>query len=126
MELGHHFLAALQVEIPETLDHLAGGIAEDGAFLVIPVSSDRVHSIVFPIGREDVIGLGKILLVIHQDGQGLSGDVPAADPEPEPLLQGLGLPGTVQHRIFQEIRIVGPVHPHIGADENMSASQLGL
>ena len=113
MELGHHLLRTLEVIVPETLDGFSCSPAEEGVFLVVPVSRDGIHAEVFPEAGEDVIGLGQIVLEVHQDGNGLSGDVPAAYPHAEVFRGGLALPGTEQGGIFQEIRVLRPVHPDV-------------
>ena len=126
VELGHHFFPALEIVVPETLDYAACNNAEHRALLVIPVAGDGIHAVIPPEGGQHIVGLGQELLVVYQDGEGLPGDVPPAHTEPDALSQGLRLPGTVQQRIFQEIRIVAAVHPYVGADENMPPAQLRL
>ena len=110
----------------EALHHAAGQITKHGRFLVIPVAGERIHSIILPERAQDLIGHGKMLLVVYQDGHRAAGDIPAAHAEHQALAAGLFLPGTIQMRIFQEVRVAGAVHPHIGTYKYMAASQLGL
>ena len=126
VELGHHFLPSLEVVIAEALDHAAGEHAKYGRFLVIPVAREGIHSEILPQVSQNGIGFRQMLLVIYQNGHGLARNVPPAHPEDQALGTGLRLPGAVQHRIFQEVRVAGTVHPYIGADENVTPSQLGL
>ena len=124
MELGHHLLTALQVVIPEAFYHATGNDAEHGRFLVIPVAGNGIYAIVAPQATQNVIGLGQEGFVVYQNGDGLSGDVPAAHTETETLRGRLGFPGTVQHGVFQKIRVAGAVHPHVRSHKNVMPSQL--
>ena len=126
VELGHHLFSSLEIVVAEALYHAAGQDTEHGRFLIVPVAGEGIHSEVFPEVSQDGIGLREMLLVIHQDGQGLSGNVPSSHAEDQSFAAGLLLPGAVQHRVFQEIRVAGAVHPDIGADEDVPPAQLGL
>ena len=66
------------------------------------------------------------MLEVHQDGDGLSGDVPAAYPQTEVFLCSLLFPGAEQGGIFQEIRVLRPVHPYVRAYEDMMPTKLCL
>ena len=126
MELRHHLLSSLEVVVVEALYHPSRGNAEHGGFFVIPIARDGIHAVHLPHFSQDFVCMRKEGLVIYQDGQRLSGDVPASNPETESLGLGLGLPRAVQHGVFQEIRISGTVHPNIRADKNMPAAHLLL
>ena len=96
MELGHHLVGGIEVEIVETDDHPSGGIAEECRLLVIPVTGQRIDSETFPVLGENLVLLGQELLVVHKDGYRLSGDVPAADADADALLGGLEFPVAIQ------------------------------
>ena len=126
VELRHHLLASLEVGVVEALDTPAGGNTEHGGFLVIPVTGDGIHPIQLPELAQNFIGMREEGLVIHQDGYRFAGNVPTSHTEAQSLGKGLGLPGAVQHGVFQEIRVPGTVHPHIRADKDMPTAHLFL
>ena len=126
MELGDDLVGLAQVVVPEAFDHAAGDIAEQGGLLVIPVAADRVDTVVLPELGEDVVALRQQVLVVHQDGDGRAGDVPAADAQAQAAPGGHLLPSLVEVGVFEEIRVAGTVHPHIRTDQDVVATELGL
>ena len=124
MELCHYFFSALQVIIPEALNHAPGHYAEHRRFLVIPVAGNGIHSKILPHAAKDGIGLRKRRLVVYKYGHRLSGDIPPAHPETEAFGKGRSLPRAVKHGVFQEIGVAGTVHPYIRADKYVTPSKL--
>ena len=49
VELRHNLVGGTQVEVPETLNDLTGGVAEQEVFLVVPVSGDGIDLETLPV-----------------------------------------------------------------------------
>ena len=49
VELCHNLVGGTQVEVPETLNDLTGGVAEQEVFLVVPVSGDGIDLETLPV-----------------------------------------------------------------------------
>ena len=79
VELRHDVTSLLQIEVAETLDHLAGGIAEQHRLDIIPLAADAVQFILFPkMPKDFVLGLVK-WRIVHKNGDGAAFDLPSSD-----------------------------------------------
>ena len=79
MELSHDFISRRQIEIVETLNHMAGSVTEKHILLVVPVSGDGIHSEPLPVLSENVVLPSEILFEIHQNGYRTAGNIPPSD-----------------------------------------------
>ncbi|CCY35687.1 unknown [Alistipes sp. CAG:831] len=124
VEMSHHAVMGLEVEIDEALYHLSGGIAEQGGLDEVPLSGEGVQLELLPQGGEYLIFLGNELGEIHEDGNRLPGDVPPSHPQAQPLFGGGNPPGAEEYGILGKLRILGGIHPYIRAYVDVVASQL--
>ena len=119
VELGDDLVVRLDTVAHETLDHLSGRITEEGRFDIIPAAADGVHAEALPELGQDLVLVPDEGREVDQDGHRLSGDVPVADAEAEPLFRRGHAPRAEQHRIFLEFRVLAYVAPDIRTDMDM-------
>ena len=124
VELGDDLVGSVEVVLVETLDRAAGGITEEGRFLVVPVSAERIDAEGLPQLAQDPVLAVDEALVVDQDGDRPSGNVPAPDADAQTFRSRLRLPARIQGGILGEIGILLHIHPYIGADQDVMPLEL--
>ena len=119
VELRHHAVAGVDVEVGETLNHLSGGVAEERRLDVIPLSVDRVEVIHFPEFRKYLVFFRDERRKIDQHGYRMPGHIPASHPDAQPFLCRLRAPRPEQAGVFLKVGIPFGVAPHVGANQDV-------
>ena len=120
MELGHDFAGRADIIAGETLDDLAGGIAEQEGLYVFPVPVQGIYTVFFPVMGKYLVLAGDEGLEVHQDGYRFARDVPVADPHAQPFVRCKLPPGFEKIVVYNEFRILTGVHPNVRSNVYMS------
>ena len=92
MEMGVDFFLREDHVFVETLDDAGGGVSEQQGLDIVPLPGNGVQTVVAPACGQDIVLALDQAAVVHHDGDGLAGQVPASDTEEYPFAFGVFTP----------------------------------
>ena len=121
VELSEDGIVCRQVEIAETFDDLACGVAEQGWFYVVPLTRKRVELVVFPEIGENLVLFADEIGEANEDYLWASADVPASGAYAQTSRCSVLLPFCEESRLLDELGVF-VCSVCVGADENEVAA----
>ena len=119
VEVSHNVVHGRAMVLIETLNHLAGCIAEQQRFHIVPLSADGIQLVVEPEVGENLIFLFEERRKVHQHNNGTARHTPAPHTDAQSGADGCLTPGAIQVLRLLKIAVATRLVRNVGPNANI-------
>ena len=124
VEVSHNVVHGRAMVLVETLNHLAGCIAEQQRLHIVPLATDRIQLVVEPEVGENFVLLFKEGGKIHQHDNRAACHTPAPHADAQSGTDGRLAPGAVQIRRLLKIAVATRLVRNVGSDADIIVMEM--